>query len=98
MRNMTNPAGKDIKYIKHMTRKILPWVSWWTEKEILLERYLMCWQLTDLRLSYIFVIVSKERLELRILCNFKIMGTQTVSHIILPAVWVSEVEDVSGWL
>lgn len=35
-------------------------------------------------------------LELIILCDFKIMGAQTVSHINLPP--VSEVEDVSGWL
>lgn len=26
------------------------------------------------------------------------MGAQTVSHIILPPVWVSRVDDLTGWL
>lgn len=49
-------------------------------------------------LAYTFVIVSKRGLELITLCDFEIMGAQIISHIIPPPVWVSQVDDLAGWL
>lgn len=95
LRNMRNHSGNDIK---DMTRRILPWVPWRTAKGILLEGNLMCWQHRHKTISYIFVIVSKRGLELITLCDFEIMGAQTISHIILPPVWISQVDDLAGWL